>query len=58
MEQLEIKELVNKALLFVNIIEVRAEELIPHQVAQLEEVIQQLQRCIADLELRTVPETP
>jgi hypothetical protein len=27
-------------------------------VAQLEEVIQQLQQCIADLELRTVPETP
>jgi chromosome segregation ATPase len=27
-------------------------------VAQLEEVIQKLQQCIADLELRTVPETP
>jgi uncharacterized coiled-coil protein SlyX len=27
-------------------------------VAQLGEVIQQLQQCIADLELRTVPETP
>jgi hypothetical protein len=27
-------------------------------VAQLEEVIQQLQQCIADLELCTVPETP
>jgi hypothetical protein len=27
-------------------------------VVQLEEVIQQLQQCIADLELRTVPETP
>jgi hypothetical protein len=27
-------------------------------VTQLEEVIQQLQQCIMDLELRTVPETP
>jgi hypothetical protein len=27
-------------------------------VAQLEEVIQQLQQCITDMELRTVPETP
>jgi hypothetical protein len=57
-EQLEVKEQVNRALLSVTIIEVRAEERIPQQVAQLEEVIQQLQQCIADLELRTVPETP
>jgi hypothetical protein len=57
-EQLEVKELVNRALHSVTIIEVRAEEQIPQQVAQLEEVIQQLQQCITDLELRTVPETP
>jgi hypothetical protein len=42
----------------VTVIEAKAEERIPQQVAQLEEVIQQLQQRIADLELRTVPETP
>jgi hypothetical protein len=42
----------------MTIIEVRDEERIPQQVAQLEEVIQQLQQCITDLELRTVPKTP
>jgi hypothetical protein len=40
------------------VIEVKIEECVPQQVAQLEEVIQQLQQCIADMELRTVPETP
>jgi hypothetical protein len=42
----------------VTVVEVKAEEQVPQQVAQLEEVIQQLQQRIADLELRTVPETP
>ena len=58
MEQLEVKEMVNRALHFVTVVEVKAEERIPQQVVQLEEVIQQLQQCIADLELRTVSETP
>jgi septation ring formation regulator EzrA len=42
----------------VTVIEVQTEEWVPQQVAQLEEVIQKLQQCIADLELCTVPETP
>jgi hypothetical protein len=57
-EQLEVQERVHKALRSVMVIEVKIEEHVPQQVAQLEEVIQQLQQCIADLELRTVPETP
>jgi hypothetical protein len=57
-EQLEVQERVHKALRSVMVIEVKIEERVPQQVAQLEEVIQQLQQCIADLELRTVPETP
>jgi hypothetical protein len=42
----------------MTIIEVISEEKIPQQVAQLEEVIQQLQQRIVDLELCTMPETP
>jgi hypothetical protein len=57
-EQLEVKEAVNRALRSVTVIEVKTEERIPQQVAQLAEVIQKLQQCIADLELRAVPETP
>jgi hypothetical protein len=57
-EQLEVKELVNKALFSMTVIEVRDEERVPQQVAQLEGVIQELQQCITDLELRIVPETP
>jgi hypothetical protein len=57
-KQLEVKERVNRALRSVTVVEVKAEERIPQQVVQLEEVIQQLQQRIADLELRAVPETP
>jgi hypothetical protein len=39
-EQLEVKEAVNRALRSVTIIEVKAEDQITKQVAQLEEVIQ------------------
>jgi hypothetical protein len=42
----------------MTIVELKSEERVPQQVAQLEEVIQQLQQCIAYLELCTVPETP
>jgi hypothetical protein len=56
-EKLEVKERVNKALFSVTVIEVKAEERFPQQVAQLEEVIQKLQQHIAYLELRTMPET-
>jgi len=38
-EQLEVKGLVNRELFFVTIIEVKVEERIPQQVAQIEEVI-------------------
>jgi hypothetical protein len=57
-EQLEVQERVHRALLSVMVIEVKTKERESQQVAQLEEVIQQLQQHIADLELRTVPETP
>jgi hypothetical protein len=57
-EQLEVKEMVKKTLRSVTLVEIKAEERVPQQVAQLEEVIQQLQQHIADLELRTVPERP
>jgi hypothetical protein len=51
-EKLEVHERVHKALFSMTVIEVKIEEHVPQQVAQLEEVIQQLQKCIADLELR------
>jgi hypothetical protein len=57
-EKLEVKEMVNRALRFVTVIEVKAKERVPQQVAQLKELIQQLQQCITVLELRAVPETP
>jgi chromosome segregation ATPase len=57
-EQLEVQERVHRALRSVTVIEVKIEERVPQQVAQLEEVIQQLQQRIIDLELRTMPETP
>jgi hypothetical protein len=50
--------MVNRVLHFVIVVEVKAEERIPQQVVHLEQVIQQLQQCIADLELRAVPKTP
>jgi hypothetical protein len=39
-EQLLIKEVVNRALRSVTVVEVKAKERVPQQVAQLEEVIQ------------------
>jgi DNA repair exonuclease SbcCD ATPase subunit len=57
-EQLEIKEVVNRALRSVTVIEVKNEEKVPQQVAQLEEVIQKLQQCIADLELHACTRNP
>jgi hypothetical protein len=57
-EQLEVKEMVNMALLSMTIVEAKAEDRVPQQVVQLEEVIPQLEQRIANLELRTVPETP
>jgi hypothetical protein len=57
-EKLEVKEAVNRELRSVTVIEVKEEDQVMKQVAQLEEVIQQLQQHITDLELRTVPETP
>jgi hypothetical protein len=57
-EKLEVQERVHNALRSVTVIEVKTEERVPQQVAQLEEVIQQLQQRIIDMELRTVPETP
>jgi hypothetical protein len=57
-EQLDVQERVHKSLFSLMVIEVKNEECVPQQVAQLEKVIQQLQQRIADLELRTGPKTP
>jgi hypothetical protein len=57
-EQLEVKEAVSRALHSVTVVEIKAEDRVTQQVEQLTEAIQQLQQCIADLELRAVPETP
>jgi hypothetical protein len=56
-EQLEVKEAVNKALLSVTVVEIKAEDRVTQQVEKLEEVIQQLHQCITNLELRAVPKT-
>jgi hypothetical protein len=40
----------------VTVIKVKAKKQLPQQIAQLEEVIEQLQQRIEDLELCTVPE--
>jgi uncharacterized protein YaaN involved in tellurite resistance len=57
-EQVGVKEVVNRALHSVTGLEKKEEEPVEHQVAQLAEIIQQLQQRITDLELRTVPSTP
>ena len=56
-EQVRVKEVVNKALLSVMDLDQKEEEPVEHQVALLAETIQQLQQRITDLELRTVPST-
>ena len=58
MEQLEVKEAVNIALRSVTVLEIKVEDRVTQQVNQLTEAIQQLQQCILDLELRTIPEIP
>jgi hypothetical protein len=57
-EQLEVQKRVHKELHSMTVIEVKIEECVPQKVAQIEEVIQQLQQCIVDMELHTMPETP
>jgi hypothetical protein len=57
-EKLEVKEAVSRALHSVTVLEIKAEDRVTQQVEHLTEVIQQLQQCIADLELHAVPETP
>jgi hypothetical protein len=56
-EKLEVQERVHKELHFVTVIKVKIEECVSQQVEKLEEVTQQLQQCIADLEICTMPET-
>jgi hypothetical protein len=56
-EQLGVKEAVDRALRSMMGLEPKAEDRVEHQVVQLAEAIQQLQQRIADLELRTVPNT-
>jgi hypothetical protein len=56
-EQLVVKEAVNRALLSVTVVEIKAEDQVTKQVDQLAEAIQQLQQCIEYLELRNMPET-
>jgi hypothetical protein len=57
-EQLEVKEAVNIALISVTVLEIKEEDRVSQQVNQLVEAIQKLHQCIEYLELRTVPETP
>jgi DNA-binding HxlR family transcriptional regulator len=57
-EKLEVKEAINRALHSATILEIKVEYRGTQQVNQLTEAIQQLQQCIADLELRTVPKSP
>jgi hypothetical protein len=57
-EQLEVKEVVKRALRSVTVVEIKIEDRVTQQVEQIIEAIQQLQQHIADLELRAVPETP
>ena len=58
MEQLKVKEVVNRALLSVTVLEIKAEDRVTQWVNQLIEAIQQLQQCITYLELLIVLETP
>jgi hypothetical protein len=53
-----VKETVNRALRSVTVLEIKVEGRVTQQVEQLLEAIQQLHQHIADLELRTMPETP
>jgi hypothetical protein len=57
-EHLGVTEVVDRALRPVTGLDPKLEYQVEHQLAQLAEVIQQLQQRIADLELRTVPSTP
>jgi predicted RNA-binding protein len=57
-EKIKVQEKVHKALHSMTVIEVKMEDHLPHQVTQLEEVIQKLQQRIMDMELRNMPETP
>jgi hypothetical protein len=58
MEQVGVKEAVNRALLSVTGLEQMEEDPVENQVAKLVEAIQQLQQRVAELELQTVPSTP
>jgi hypothetical protein len=53
-----VKEAVGRELHSMTGLEPKEEDQVENQVAQLTKVIQQLQQIIADLELRTVPNTP
>jgi hypothetical protein len=57
MEQVGVKEAVNRALHSVMGLEQKEEYLVEHQVAQIVESIQHLQQRIAYLELKTIPST-
>jgi hypothetical protein len=56
--KLEVKEVINRALRSVMGLEPQAEDWVEHQVEQLMEAIQQLQKRIEYLELRIMPNTP
>jgi tetrahydromethanopterin S-methyltransferase subunit B len=57
-EKLEVKEVVNRELCSVTVIEIKIEDQVTKQVDHLAEAIQKLQQCIVDLGLCIVPETP
>jgi hypothetical protein len=57
-KQLEVKEVVNKALHSVTSLETQVKDRVTHQVGKLVEAIQQLHQQITDLELHIAPKTP
>jgi hypothetical protein len=57
-EQVGVKEAVNRSLLYVTGLEHIEEDPMENQVAKLAEAIQQLQQRVVELELQAVPSTP
>ena len=57
-EQVGVKEVVSRALHSMTCLDKKEEDLVEYQVEKLVEAIQQLQKRIANLELRIVPSTP
>jgi hypothetical protein len=57
-EQVGLKQTVNREFHYVMGLEKKEEDPVDHQVAQLAKAIQQLQQRITYLEIQTIPSTP